>query len=161
MHTTVRLARQTRSNGVDNTNAKGSTLQAIPERQDSVGGLPALTHKYANVIPENGRLPIQEVRCQLDADGYLRKFFEDRSRRQARVITRPASAEYNPTATAHDGQISSKATQCDLIGIKVDTATHGIDNRLGLFVDLFLHEMVKFAFHDGSDLKFECFDATS
>ena len=83
MYTTVRLTRQAGSDGVDDTDAEGSTLQAVPERQDGVGGLSTLAHKYTNIIPENGRLPIQEVGRKLNADRDLRKLFEDRPRRQA------------------------------------------------------------------------------
>ena len=82
VHTTVRLTRQAGPNGIDNTNAEGATLQAVPERQDSVGGLSTLAHKYTNIIPKDGRLPIQEVGCQLNADRYLRKLFKDRPRGQ-------------------------------------------------------------------------------
>src|ERR1700676_787829 len=86
VHTAVGLTRQARSDSVDNTNAEGTTLQTVPKRQDRVGGLSTLAHKHTDIIPENGCFPIQEVRCQLDADRYLRKFLKDRSCRQAGVI---------------------------------------------------------------------------
>ena len=77
------------------------------------------------------------------------------------MITRPTGTEHDPTATTHNRQIGSKATQRNLVGVKVNTATHSIDDRLGLLVYLLLHEMVEFTFHDSSDFKLERFDAAS
>jgi hypothetical protein len=86
MNTAVRLARDRTSNRIPNANAKGTPLQAVPHRQDSIGGLSTLAQEHANVISEDGRLPIQEIACQFNGDGDLGEFFKDGTGRDAGVI---------------------------------------------------------------------------
>ena len=159
--TTVCLTRQSRTYSVDNTKTEGTSLQTIPECKDGIGSLSTLTDKHTDIISENRSLPVQEIRRQLDTDWDLGQFFKDRPGRKARMVTRSASGEHDPAATTHDGQVRSQPSQSNLVRIKVDTTTHGVDDRLGLLVNLLLHKVVEFAFHDRSDLDLEGLDATS
>ena len=76
------------------------------------------------------------------------------------MVAGTASAEYDAAAATDSREVCSKTTECDLVGIKVDAATHGVDDRVGLLVDLLLHEVVELAFHDLGKLELESLDAT-
>lgn len=77
------------------------------------------------------------------------------------MVTRPAGNEHQASAAAHDGEVSPQAAEGDFVGVEVDSPTHGVDDGLGLLVDLLLHEVVEFALHDRSDLDLERLDAAS
>lgn len=72
-----------------------------------------------------------------------------------------ASREDNPSASTNDGKVLLQATKSDLVGIKVDTTTHGVHDGLGLLVNFLLHEVGKFALHDFGKLNFQCLDRTN
>ena len=44
--------------------------------------------------------------------------------------------------------INLNASQCNLLQLKVDPSSHGVDNRLRLLKDLLLHERAEVALHD-------------
>ena len=80
---------------------------------------------------------------------------------ESTVVRGTAGNEHNATAAADGGQVSLETTQGDLVGIKVDTTTHGVDNGLGLFVDLRLHEVVEGSLHDLSELNLQGLDGAN
>jgi len=65
-----------------------------------------------------------------------------------RVVAGTTSDEQKPPTSPDHRQIGFQSSQSDSPAVKVDSTTHGVDNRLGLFVDLLLHEVVKLALHD-------------
>jgi hypothetical protein len=77
------------------------------------------------------------------------------------VVARSTGDEHHASAAAHNGQVGAEATESDLVSVKIDASSHGVDNRLGLLVNLFLHKGVKLALHDGGDLELESLDGTS
>lgn len=158
--TTVGLTRNGRADSVHDTNTKSAPLQAVAQRENRVGSLTTLTHKHTHVIPEDRRLPIEEVRRKFNGDRDLGEFFEDGAGGDGGVITRTASTKDNSPATTDDRQVRAETTQSDDVLVKVDTTTHGVDDRLGLLVDLLLHEVVELALHDLGKLDLEGFDGT-
>jgi hypothetical protein len=158
--TTVSLARQSRTDGIDNTNTESTSLQAIAKGEDSVGGLAALTDKDNNVIPEDGRLSIQEVTSKLNANRYLSQLLKYGASGQARMVARPTCDEDHPPGTADDREVGTESTEGDLVLIEVDTSTHRVDDGLRLLVYFLLHECVKFALHDGRHFKFKRLDVS-
>jgi hypothetical protein len=163
MDTAVGLTRDRTSNGINDTDAKRTPLQAIPHSQDGIGRLSTLTQEHANVVSEDGSLPIQEITRQFNGDGNLREFFEDGTGRYAGVVRGSACAEDDATTTANDGKVGFETTESDpartsvelerqgkavLVGIEVDTPSHRINHALRLFVDFLLHEVIKLALHN-------------
>src|SRR3984957_15745853 len=151
--TAVSLSGYSRSNSINDSNTKGTTLQAISQRQNRVRSLPALTQEDANIVSENRRLTIKEIGGKLDADRNLRQLFENCTRGYARVVTRSTRAKYDPTSTSHDRKVRPQTAQFNLVRLKVDTPTHSIDDGLRLLVNLL--------FHDGRDLEFQSLDTAS
>lgn len=78
----------------------------------------------------------------------------------ARMITCSASREHDSPSATHDWEVSFEATKSDLVGVKVDTTTHGVDHGLGLFVDFLLHEVGEAALHDLGELKLKGLNGT-
>ena len=156
--TAVGLTRDRGADRVDDTDTERATLQAVAQREDRVGRLAALADEHADVVAEDGRLAVEEVGRELDRDRDLRKLLEDRARRDRRVVARAARAEHDTTATADDVEVRAKASERDAVLVEVDTATHGVDDRLGLLVDLLLHEVVKLALHDLREFDLKCLD---
>jgi hypothetical protein len=111
MDTAVRLTRDRTSNGINDTHAKRTPLQAISHRQNTISRLSALTQEDADVISEDGSLPIQEITCQLNGDGDLREFFEDGTSGDAGVVGGSACTEDDAATTANDGEICLEATE--------------------------------------------------
>lgn len=64
------------------------------------------------------------------------------------MVRGTASNEHNASGATHDGEVATQTTEGDLVVLKVDTATHGVDNRLRLLVDLLLHKVIERALHD-------------
>jgi hypothetical protein len=155
MYAAVRLTRNRRANGVDNTDAERTPLKAVLQRKDRIGRFTGLREEHTNIITEDGRLAVQKVARKLDAHGNLGELLEDGACGNARVVARPACNEHNATASAHDGEVRTQAAQGDLVRVEVDTSTHSVNNRLRLLVDFLLHEMVKLALHDLRKLEFE------
>lgn len=156
--TAVGLTRDGRADSVDDTHAECTTLQAIPHRQDGIGGLTALADEHTDIITENGGLPVEEVRSKLNTRGDLRQLLEDRTSGNARVVARSARAEHDAAATADDREVRAQSTKCDPVQIKVDTTTHGVDDGFWLLVDLLLHEVVELALHDLREFELERLD---
>lgn len=136
MYTTVGLTGDCASDDVYDTDVEGTTLETVPHGEDGVGGLSGLGDKDTDVIPEDGRLAVEEVRCQFDRDRDFGEFLEDGAglchgkidtlqyppsidtctregtltHSQAGVETRPASDEHDTTATPDDVQIGFQTT---------------------------------------------------
>jgi len=157
--TTVSFTRDGRADSVDNTHTEGPALKTVPQSKNAVGCLATLANEDTDVITEDWCLTIQEVRGKFDADRNFRQFLEDGTRRQSRVITCTASTEHDAAATAYNVEVRSKTTEHDFVIVKVDTSTHGIHDRLRLFVNLLLHEVIKLALHDRSNFNLQSFDA--
>ncbi len=160
MNTAVSFTGERGTDSVDHTNAKRATLQAVAKSEDGVGGLATLAEEHNNIITEYRCLAIQEVRSKLNADRNLGQFLEDGTSGQTRVVACSTRDEHHTPAAAHDRQVRAKTSKGDDVRIEVDTSTHGVDYRLRLLEDLFLHECVKFALHNGSDLEFESLDSS-
>lgn len=71
-----------------------------------------------------------------------------------------AGSHDDPAAAADRVEEGSKTTELDLALVKVDTTTHGVNDRLGLLVDLLLHEVVEGALHDFGELHLEGLDGS-
>ena len=160
VNTTVSFTRDCRADGVHNTDAKSTTLQAVTEGQDAVSRLTTLADEHTDIITEDRCLPVQEVRRKLDGDGNLCELLEDGARSNGRMVAGSAGAEDDPTTTPDNVEVGTKATKGDEMLVEVDTTTHGVDDRLGLLVNLLLHEVVELALHDLRELNLEGFDGT-
>lgn len=128
-----------------------------------------LRDKEADIVAEDGRVPIQKVRGQVHHDGQLGELLEQLARGDRAVVARAAS-DQQQTATATDlrdvvllnqpcnpaspAKLSLvhylDAAQDDGLGLKVDAASHRIHHRFWLFEDLLLHERAVIACKKGS-----------
>ena len=81
--TAVRLTGDCRTDSVDDTNAERTTLQAVAESEDGIGSLTTLADEHANVISEDRRLPVEEVRREFDGHRDLSELLEDCTHRDA------------------------------------------------------------------------------
>jgi hypothetical protein len=77
--TAVRFTRDGRSDDVDDSDIERSSLEAVAHREDRIGRLSRLRDEDADVVPEDGRLPVEEVGGELDGDGDLSQLLEDGS----------------------------------------------------------------------------------
>jgi hypothetical protein len=64
------------------------------------------------------------------------------------VVAGTTSDKQQPPSPPDHWQIRLQTTQNDRAGIKVDTTSHGVDNRFWLFVDFLLHKVVVLPLHD-------------
>src|SRR5258708_7929843 len=80
MHTAVRLARNSRTHSVHDTDAECSSLKAVFQCEDSISRLTRLGEEHANIITEDGRFAIQKVARKLDAHRNLSELLKDRAR---------------------------------------------------------------------------------
>jgi len=74
------------------------------------------------------------------------------------VVAGTAGNEHDAAAATDSREIRLETTQSDLVSIKVDTTTHGVDDRVGLLVDLLLHEVIEGTLHDLGQLDLESLD---
>lgn len=156
--TAVSLAGESGTNSVDNTNAEGTTLNAVPQGQDGVSSFTTLADEEADIVPENGGLAIQEITREFNSDRDFSQLLKDGASCDTGVVAGAARNEDDATSSAHDGQVCTKTAKSNLPLVKVDATTHGVDNGLGLLVDLLLHEGVELALHDGGELDLERLD---
>ena len=159
VHTTVGLTRDRRTNSVDDTDAKCTTLQTVAECEDGVGCLTTLADEHTDIVTEDGRLPVKEVRSELDGHRDLREFLEDRARCDGGVVTRATSTEHDAATATDDVQVCAETAKRDTVLVEVDATTHGVDDGFGLLVDLLLHEVVKLALHDLRKLNLKRLDS--
>ena len=159
MHTAVGEKRDGRTDNVDDTHGQGTTLQAVAESHQRVSGLTGLRNENAGIVTEDRGLAIQEVGGKLDADGDLSQLLENTTDSHAGVVAGTAGDEDDSAASADGGEIGSQTTEGhSLVGV-VETATHGVDNGLGLLEDLLLHEVVELALHDLLELQLKGLDS--
>ena len=158
--TAVGLTRDRRTDSVDNTDAERTALQAVAESEDGVGGLTTLADEHTNVVTEDRRLPVEEVRREFDGHGDLSQLLEDRTRGNGGVITCSTCAEDDTATAADDVEVSAETTKGDTMLVDVYTTTHGVDDRLRLLVDLLLHEVIELALHDLRELDLKGLDST-
>jgi hypothetical protein len=105
MDTAVRLTRYRTSDGINDTHAKRTPLQAIAHSQNSISRLSTLTQEYETVVSEDGSLPIKEVTRQLNGDRDLRELFENGTSGDAGVVRGSACAEDDAATTANDREV--------------------------------------------------------
>ena len=148
------------TDSVDNTNSQGTTLQAVAESTERVGGLTRLRDKDASVVTEDGCLAVEEVRGQLNGNGDLGKLLKDTTNSHTRVVRSTASNEDNPPASPDGGDVLTETTECDGLVDRVETSTHGVDDGLGLLENLLLHEVVEAALHNLLELDLQSLDGT-
>jgi hypothetical protein len=103
--TTVGVARHGGTDSVDNSHAQGTTLDAVPEGKQGIGGLTRLRNEDANVITEDGCLAVQEITGKLDGHGDFCELLENLSGCNGRVVTGTASTEHDATTTTDDRQV--------------------------------------------------------
>jgi hypothetical protein len=76
------------------------------------------------------------------------------------VVTSSTSDEQQPPTPPDDRQISLQTSEGDGPAVKVDSSSHGVDNRFRLLVDLLLHKVVELTLHDLGQLNLECLDGS-
>jgi hypothetical protein len=74
------------------------------------------------------------------------------------VIARAAGHKDDAPRSTDDAEVGAEAAEGDAAGVKVDAPAHGVDDRLGLLVDLLLHKVIEGALHDGGELDHEGLD---
>ena len=70
--------------------------------------------------------------------------------RHSRVVAGATGNEEKAAAPADFMHIVLDTSQDDLVGLKVDTTSHGVDHRLRLLKDLLLHERAVVAWKGGT-----------
>lgn len=68
--------------------------------------------------------------------------------------------KHDPPAPPDDTEVRLESSEGNGVRVKVDSPTHGVDDRLGLLVDLLLHEVVERSLHDSGELNLERLDGT-
>lgn len=97
---------------------------------------------------------------QFDSDrdiGQLLEHWADSDTRVVRSSTR--NKEKSSTSSDHR-QVRLQTTEGDGVGVEVDTTTHSVDDRLWLFVDFLLHEVVILTLHNLGKLNFKRLDGS-
>ena len=146
-----------------------------------------MRNEHADIITEDRRLAIQEVTSQLGRYGNLSQLFKDGASLEKKesdyysgqcksvalqegdpidqwtysegtVVAGSAGNEHNAAAAADSRQIGLESSQGNLVSVKVDATTHGVDDRVGLLVDLLLHEVIERSLHDLSQLNLQGLD---
>lgn len=79
---------------------------------------------------------------------------------QARVVTSTAGDKHHTPTPPNDAEVGLESSEGDGVRVKVDTTTHRVDHRLGLLVDLLLHEVIERSLHDCSEFDLESLDST-
>lgn len=97
---------------------------------------------------------------ELNSDGDLGQLLKYPPDGDTRVVTRSARHEEQPPPTPDDRKIRLETTEHDGAAVKVDSTTHGVDDRFGLLVDLLLHKVVVLALHDFGELDLEGLDSS-
>jgi hypothetical protein len=77
------------------------------------------------------------------------------------VVTCSARDKDHTPASSDDAQVRLESSEGDGVGVKVDAASHRVNDRLGLLVDLLLHEVVERSLHDGRELNLERLDGAN
>ncbi|KAI6754186.1 hypothetical protein HG530_012700 [Fusarium avenaceum] len=158
--TTVGEERDGGTDDVDDTDGQGTTLQAVAESHEGVSSLTRLGDEDTGVVTEDRGLSIKEIGSQLNGDGDLSELLKDTTDSHARVVRCTASNEYDAAASTNGGDVRTETTKGDGLVGDVETATHGVDNGLGLLENLLLHEVVKLTLHDLLELKLKGLDGS-
>lgn len=77
-------------------------------------------------------------------------------------MVRGSACDEDEATTATNGwDPHLETTEGNLVGVEVDTSTHGVDDGFRLLVDLLLHEMVERTLHDLCQLHLQRLDRSS
>eukprot|EP00128_Syssomonas_multiformis_P013859 Colp12_sorted_trinity150504_noHs@10796 len=158
--TAVRLARDGGADGVGDTNAHGTALLAVSKGHQSVGSLTRLRKEEADVITEDRSLTVEEVRGELDGHGELGHFLHERADSNGGVVRGTAGNENQATGTTHGVDVLGETTKVNSVVLEVHTTTHRVEHRVGLLIDLLLHEVIELALHDLLELNVKGLDGT-
>ena len=84
----------------------------------------------------------------VDHDEELGQLLQQLPGSDARVVRSFTCNHQESSAPLDLRNINLNAAQCNLLELKVDPSSHGVDNRLRLLKDLLLHERAEVALHD-------------
>ena len=76
------------------------------------------------------------------------------------MVRGSASDENHSSTPSNDTEVSLETSESDGVSIEIDTTSHRVDDGFRLFVNLFLHEVVKLSLHDRGEFDLEGFDGT-
>jgi hypothetical protein len=153
-------AQGTYTDRVDDTESQSASLQTVPHGQDGIGGLSRLRDKDGDIIPENRRPSVKEVRGELDSDGNISQFLKHGSNGDTRVVRGTTRDKQQSSAPSDDGKVCLETTKHDGPGVKVDSSSHRVDDGFGLLVDLLLHEVGVLSLHDFGEFDLEVLDGS-
>jgi hypothetical protein len=85
VHTAVRLSANGAADCVGDADDQRAPVLAVAKRHQGVGRLARLRDEEAHVVPEDGRVSVEEVRCQLHHHGQLGQLLEKLSKEQTIV----------------------------------------------------------------------------
>ena len=95
------------------------------------------------------------ARTELDSNRNIGQFLEHRTNGDTRVVRGTARDKQQSSSPSDDREVRLQSTERDRVGVKVDSTSHGVDDRLGLLVNLLLHKVVELALHDLGELDLE------
>ena len=117
MDAAVRLAGDGATDGVGHADAERAARLAIAHGLHRVGGFAGLGHEDADVVAEDGRVTIEEIRGQLHHDGQLGQFFQDGPGGDGGMVGGPAGDQQKPFGATNFRDVVLDATQThDLLG---------------------------------------------
>jgi hypothetical protein len=79
----------------------------------------------------------------------------------ARVVAGTTSDEYQPSTPSDNRQVCLQTTKGNGSSVKVDSTSHSVDDRFGLFVDFLLHKVVELSLHDSGKLDFQSLNGSN
>mmetsp|Transcript_13690 Transcript_13690/g.41355 ORF Transcript_13690/g.41355 Transcript_13690/m.41355 type:complete len:716 (+) Transcript_13690:749-2896(+) len=151
------------SHGVGDAQAERALLLGVVQCLQGVGSLSGLGHEHAEVVPHDGGLPVQQIAGQLQSHRHAGKALDGLTAGHGGVIGGAAGNEDHAAGALDGGQVVQQTPQRHLALVRVHnpgrvifgrghTAHHCLGHRLGLLVDLLLHEVVELALHDARHL---------
>lgn len=97
---------------------------------------------------------------QFNGYGNIRQLLEHWSHSDTRVVRGSTGDKEESSTPSNDRQVRLETTESDRVSVKVDSTSHSVDDRFGLLVNLFLHEMVVLTLHDLGELNLESLDGS-
>ena len=152
------FARNRAAHRIGDAHNESAPLLAVSQRQNGVRGLARLRNEKADIIAENGRVPVEKIASKLDHDGQLGQFFDELTCGHRTVVTGATGDEHDASASLYLVHVVLNAAQSHFELLVVHTASHRVYHGLGLLEDLFLHEVLVVALHYLLDLEHELLD---